>query len=357
MEKELELIAALASFFDCAGVEPRTISGQMANDTVYDALMQFRNRLRRGREPQRLQRVLVHDLNRGGHLSAQVMGALKNYVAIDPVTERPAVEHFAYLDDNPHAVDAQATCEIIERTRPDLIVFGRSVIIHREPVQPIAEFVHGLYGADNPLRPLIMYDGAHVLGLLGDAYQKPLHEGADVITGSTHKTFFGPQRGVILSNITPGHAFELFWRQVGSRTFPGHLSNHHLGTLLGMLGATYEMLAFQREYPARVIENAQAFARGLAGNGLALEGDPALGYTQTHQVLLAYHDDHSFAAASGVRMGTQEMTRYGMAVEGFLELADLIAAIVARSDDGVDEALAARVRALRGRHTRMHYCF
>ena len=41
----------------------------------------------------------------------------------------------------------------------------------------------------------IMYDTAHVLGLIGDYFQKPFEEGAEIVTGSTHKTFFGPQRG------------------------------------------------------------------------------------------------------------------------------------------------------------------
>jgi len=378
MEREEELVAALATFFDCPQVEPRVISGQMANDTVYDALVQFRNRHRRGLEPQRLSRVLVHDLNRGGHLSAQVMGALRNYVAIDPVTERPAVEHFVYRDDDPHAVDAQGTIEVIARTRPELIVFGRSVIIHTEPVAEIAAFVHQHFGADNPARPLIMFDGAHVLGLIGEHYQRPLHEGADVITGSTHKSFFGPQRGVVLSNIVPGHPFEALWRQVRSRAFPGHVSNHHLGTLLGLLGATYEMLAWRDEYPAQVIANARAFAAALAELGLAVEGDPAGGHTQTHQVLLrvargrgehaaraleangvitnpqAFWDDPSFAAASGVRMGTQEMTRFGMEAGDFRRLAELLARILG-DRDAASGRCAGEVRELRAGFTRMRY--
>ena len=48
-----------------------------------------------------------------------------------------------------------------------------------------------------------MYDMAHVLGLIGDHFQKPFEEGAEIVTGSTHKTFFGPQRGVIGVNYQP----------------------------------------------------------------------------------------------------------------------------------------------------------
>jgi glycine/serine hydroxymethyltransferase len=381
MDKEEELKAALRSFFDCTQVEPRVISGQMANDTVYDAFKQFRNRRERGGAAGLIGRVLVHDLNKGGHLSAQTTGALKNYVANDPETGRPAVEHFPIRRDNPHRIDVEETKRLIADTRPELLVFGRSVIIQTEPVREIAEFIFAEFGRDNPRRPLIMYDGAHVLGLLGPQFQAPLEEGADVVTGSTHKTFFGPQRGVILSNIEPGSAFEELWGFIESRAFPGHVSNHHLGTLLGLLGATYEMLAFRDDYPKQVIENAKAFARGLHDEGLELEGDPACDFTETHQVLLraarakgeviadrleannvitnpqAFHDDPSFAAASGVRMGAQEMTRYGMKPDDFRELAALIAEILR---DGEHEPAGFRqdaVKVFRSRFTEMQYCF
>ncbi len=380
MEKEEELKAALRSFFECSQAETRVISGQMANDTVYDALKQFKNRFRAGRPAELLRRVLVHDLNKGGHLSAQIGGALKNYVMLDPQTGRPAVSHFPFTADNPYRIDVQATKALIAEVQPELIVFGRSVIIHTEPVREIAQFVHAQFGADNPRRPLIMYDGAHVLGLLGRYFQSPLEEGADVVTGSTHKTFFGPQRGVILSNIEAGSPFEGFWRHLESRTFPGHVSNHHLGTQLGLLGATYEMLQFKDEYPRQVIANAKAFARALHDQDLVVEGDPESDFTQTHQVLLrvarargewaadllehnniitnpqAFYDDPSFAASSGVRMGTPEMTRYGMREADFAELAGLLAEILRGDASEAHGRWREAVSALRGRFTHMRYC-
>jgi glycine/serine hydroxymethyltransferase len=347
---------------------------------VYDALKQFRNRFRSRQMPRLLSPVLVHDLSKGGHLSAQVGGALKNYVAVDPKTERAAVEHFPLRTDLPYAIDIKATQELIAATNPDLIVFGRSVIIHAEPVAEVAEFIHQHYGIDNPERPLIMYDGAHVLGLLGPYFQDPLAAGADVVTGSTHKTFFGPQRGVILSNIEPGSVFESFWRHVERRTFPGHVSNHHLGTLLGMLGATYEMLEYRDQYPKQVVANARALAAALRDQGLVIEGDAARSFTDTHQVLLrgaraqggqladllegnniitnsqGLYDDLSFTAASGIRMGVQEMTRYGMKESDFAELAALIAAIVREGGSRPQGAWREAVLELRSRFSEMHYC-
>lgn len=381
MEKEEELKAALRTFFNCAQVEPRVLSGQMANDTVYDALKQFRNRHRSGVEPRGLGPVLVHDLNKGGHLSAQVPGALKNYVRIDARTGRPDVLHFPISRENPYRIDVEEAKRIIAEKKPELLVFGRSVIIQREPVREIVAFIHAEFGADNPERPVILYDAAHVLGLLGPDYQDPLAEGADLVTGSTHKTFFGPQRGVILSNIGPESPFEELWQYVVSRTFPGHVSNHHLGTLLGLLGATYEMLAFRDEYPRKVIANAKAFARALSAEGLTCEGDARNDYTETHQVLLrsgrakgqwlaglleanniitnpqAFYDDPSFTAASGVRMGAQEMTRYSMEEQDFAELAALIAEIVGAGAEHPAGYWKPRVVDFRSRFREMRYRF
>ncbi len=381
MEKELELKAALGTFFRSSRVEPRVLSGQMANDTVFDALKQFRNRQKKGQQPRLIRRALVHDLKKGGHLSAQPMGALKNYLGRLPRTNRPAIDYFPSQKDDPYCIDVDETKRLISACRPGLIVFGRSVIIRRESVREIAEFVHGEFGADNADRPVIIYDAAHVLGLLGPCFQDPLDEGADIVTGSTHKTFFGPQRGVILSNIAPGSAFEPLWCEIEARTFPGHVSNHHLGTMLGLLGATYEMIRFRDEYPEQVIRNAKAFARALHDTGMFVEGDPDIDFTETHQVLLRIHpgggkcvaalleanniitnsqmlhDDPGFAAASGIRMGTQEMTRYGMKEDDFRELAALMAEICA---DGPAEQVNSRpngVAALRNRFTQMQYCF
>lgn len=381
MEREEELKAALRTFFNCTTIEPRVISGQMANATVFDALKQFKNRYRRGEQPRLLGPVIVHDLNKGGHLSAQVLGSLKNYVAVDADTGLPSMAYFPFEKRNPYRIDVDKTKQLIHDLRPELLVFGRSVIIHKEPVREIAEFIFDEFGRDNPDRPLIMYDGAHVLGLLGEHFQEPLREGADIITGSTHKTFFGPQRGVILSNIEPGSAFEDLWGFVEARAFPGSVSNHHLGTLLGLLGATYEMIEHKDAYQRGVLENAKAFARALNDLGVRIEGDDACDFTETHQVLLragrgqgqaaaeileqnniitnpqAFYDDIGFAAASGVRMGSQEMTRFGMQTGDFAELAGLVAEMV--RDGGAKPAGQWRdaVRSLRSRFTQMRFCF
>jgi aminomethyltransferase len=217
---------------------------------------------------------------------------------------------------------------------------------------------------------------AHVLGLVGPHFQRPFEEGADLVTGSTHKTFFGTQRGIVAGSMGEDEERFALWKSIQSRAFPGSVSNHHLGTLLGLLMAAYEMNAFKDEYQPKVIANAKAFARALAEAGLHVEGDPAIGHTETHQVLVrvgygrgaemarrleannvicnyqALPDDESFTVASGLRMGVAEMVRFKMGEAEFAEIASLIADVVRNDADVAD-----KVSALRGRFTELGYCF
>jgi aminomethyltransferase len=221
-----------------------------------------------------------------------------------------------------------------------------------------------------------MYDMAHVLGLVGPHFQNPFKEGADIVTGSTHKTFFGTQRGVIAARFSEDDVRYPFWEAVERRAFPGAVSNHHLGTLLGLLMATYEMNTFKDEYQEKVINNAKAFARALKDCGLDVSGDPEVGFTETHQVLLdvgytrgpevarrleennivvnyqASPEEEGFTASGSLRMGVSEMTRFGMGPEDFGELAELIRDVI------VDQStVKPRVTALRKRFLEMRYCF
>jgi aminomethyltransferase len=224
-------------------------------------------------------------------------------------------------------------------------------------------------------KPILLYDMAHVFGLVGPYFQEPFKEGADIVTSSTHKTFFGSQRGIIASNMSEGSEYEDLWESILGRVFPGNVSNHHLGTLLGLLMGAYEMNAFKSEYQKGVLSNAKFLARELKDRGLIVEGNPALGYTETHQVIVRVGygkgpvmanrleenniivnyqgapDDEGFTAASCLRMGVQEMTRFGMKEEDFGELADYISQVILHG-----RSLAAEVAQFRKRFTEMKYC-
>lgn len=369
-EVEVQLQKEMAKFLGCSHVETRLISGQMANAAIFSSLMDYKNRVDRRSTPTRFRAVMNHHLGRGGHLSSQPMGALRDFLAIDPQTERPAAVNFPVLKENPYQIDLKQTEELLDRHQPELIILGKSMVLHREPLARLREMVDGMKE-----KPWILYDMAHVLGLIGPHFQQPFQEGADMVTGSTHKTFFGTQRGIIGCNFDQGIETKDLLNALTRRTFPGSLSNHHLGTLVGLLLSAYEMNAFADDYQRQIIRNAKAFARALSNCGLQVEGDSQIDYTETHQVLLrigytlgpqtarrleanniivnyqALPDDEGFTASSGLRMGVQEMTRFGMKEKDFEELAGMMADLILR-----DVKIGEAVSHLRSRFTQMQYC-
>jgi aminomethyltransferase len=359
------------AFLGCRQVETRMISGQMANTAFYSALVDYRNRADRKQEQRRLQMVMNHHIIRGGHLSAQPMGALRDFVARDPSSERPAVINFPVLAENPYQIDVAACKPLLQQYRPELIILGKSMTLHREPVAEMRALIDEL-GLDC----VLMYDMAHVLGLLGPHFQEPFREGADVVTGSTHKTYFGSQRGIVATDVEEHSLRWPLWEAIQRRTFPGSVSNHHLGTLVGLLAAAYEMEAFKDAYQASVVANAKAFARALADTGLAVAGDPAISFTETHQVILevgyargadaarvledsniivnyqATPREEGFTASGALRMGVAEMTRFGMEPADFQQLAQLIADVLKGG-----KPLRETVTGFRRRFLEMRYCF
>jgi glycine/serine hydroxymethyltransferase len=368
-EVEERLKTEFAKYIHGSDVETRPISGQMANEIVFKATLKFLSSNPEGfpslGPSGRLSSVMNNNLNFGGHLSAQPFGALFNFIEGDVV-------NFPLQAGNPYRVDAPKMLELVSSRRPPLLVFGKSMFLYREPVRELRELIDSIPG----YRPIVMYDGAHVMGILGPGFQDPLPEGADVVTGSTHKTFFGPQRGIIAANIAKDTPFRKFWAEISARTFPGSTSNHHLGTQLAMLAATLEMNDCREAYQAQVLANARSFAQACATHGIPVEGGADDGYTSTHQVLIrvsafgdakeiasrleknnvitnyqALPDDETFYRPSGIRMGVQEMTRFGMKEKDFDNLGRLMSDVILGNKDK-----AAEIAAYRCGFQTMQYC-
>ena len=359
------------NYFSCKNIESRVISGQMANSACFSALVDFLNRADRKGKQRRIGKILNNHIIKGGHLSAQPMGALRDFVARDPQTEKAAVVNFPVLRENPYKIDVNACESIIKEQQPELIILGKSMVIHKEPVREIRALVDAYAPSC-----IIMYDMAHVLGLYGEHFQMPLQEGAHIVTGSTHKTFFGTQRGIIASDFAEDELNYELWEAIERRTFPGSVSNHHLGTMTGLLFAAYEMNHFKDVYQKAVVANAKAFAVALQDEGLDVAGDPENDFTETHQVLVhvgygkgarvarmmeenniivnyqATPVEEGFTASGALRLGVSEMTRFGMQRKDFQELAALMADVI-KNDANIKE----KIRSFRGRFLEMHYCF
>ena len=369
-EVETLLNREMETFFGCRNVESRVISGQMANTAVFSAMVDYLNRSDRKSEQRRIRKIMNNHILNGGHLSAQPMGALRDFVARDPKTEKPGVINFPVCADNPYKIDTDACEALIRIHEPELIIFGKSMTLYPEPVARIRKMVD-----EAGLNTVTLYDMAHVLGLAGPFFQEPFKEGADLVTGSTHKTFFGTQRGVIAGNFAQEDPEYPLWEAIERRAFPGSVSNHHLGTMLGLLASAYEMNHFKTQYQQQVIANARAFAKALSDQGLSVAGDADDGFTHTHQVIVnvgyskgpevadrleqnniivnyqATPEEEGFTASGALRMGVAEMTRFGMKEDDFKKLSQLIGDAISGSP------VKDKVAAMRQEFSTLQFCF
>ena len=103
------------------------------------------------------------------------------------------IEYWPF-DANEFVIDSTKAKEMIKQLKPKLLVFGSSQILFPAPL-------HELKALADEVGSYCVYDGSHVMGLIaGKQFQDPLREGATTLFGSTHKSFPGPQGGIILSN-------------------------------------------------------------------------------------------------------------------------------------------------------------
>ncbi len=298
----------------------------------------------------------------GGHISHARMGAV-GLRGLD-LTTYP-------WDEDRMEPDVDAACAMIREVEPTLALVGQSVFLFPTPLREMADAAHEV-GAH------MMYDGAHVLGLIaGGQFQDPLREGADIVTGSSHKTFPGPQGGFLLSNSDD----EKFHRKLNNAIFPGVCSSYHLHHVAGKVIALAEFAEYGEAYAKDTVINAKAFGAALAAEGFDVLAE-GRGYTASHQVLTRHGETDSGAGAkaaqlledagiitnmnmlpgdtkamtpSGLRLGVQELTRVGMGPTEMEEVAKLYGRVLIHGEDPA--TVKSSVTALKGEFQTIRYCF
>jgi glycine hydroxymethyltransferase len=304
----------------------------------------------------------------GGHISHAKMGAV-GLRGLN-VTEYP-------WDEERMTVDPDGAAKTIRQVKPKIALFGQSVFLFPTPLD------EGMADAAHEVGATVVFDAAHVLGLIsGGQFQDPIREGADVMTGSTHKTLPGPQGGVVLSDAdeTTDEGAR-FLRKLDSGVFPGATSSYHLHHVAAKGVAFAEHLEFGKAYAADTVANAQTLAQALAAEGFKVFGE-AHGYTKSHQVLVQIGQigegkgkwaaeqlekagiitnmnmipgDTKPMFPSGLRLGAQELTRVGMDKDAMKEVAALYARVLLKKED--PKQVLKATTALRSRFTRVEYCF
>jgi len=326
---------------DHANVQPH--AGANANMAAYLAVL----------EPG--DTVLGMRLDQGGHLThgspVNFSGRFYDFVSygVTPSDER---------------IDMDEVRDRAQAHHPKLIVAGATAyprIIEPAPLREIAEEV----GA------VLMFDAAHIAGLIaGGVHPNPVPY-CDIVTFTTHKTLRGPRGACILSTAEYATAID-------KAVFPGlqggPLEHHIAAKAVAFREATDPSFA---AYARQIVANARALAEALSGHGFRLVS----GGTDNHLLLVdlrTFDEDLTGAEAqtvldragitlnkntvpddprspfvtSGVRIGTPSTTTQGMAEPEMERIAELIVrTLKGRDDDSVVDAVRADVADLCSRFT------
>jgi len=355
---ELLCIDLIKELYKAEFADVRPVSGVVANLAVYTAFT----------EPGDVMMAL--SIPCGGHIST----GKKKFGGTAGAVHGLDVRYLA-LDYKELNIDVDKTKERVAKLQkegkpPKLVMFGASVFPFPHPLKELADTFHDV-GAT------VVYDAAHVAGLIaGGQFQDPLREGADVMTLSTHKTFFGPQHGAIVS-------FDKYADAIKRAVFPGLTSNHHLHKVAGVAVAAAEMMEFGREYTGQVIKNAKALGQALYERGFDVLAEHK-GFTESHVILVdvtKYGDGGTieqelekaniiinrnllpwdikegrhFMHPGGIRLGVSEITRLGMKESEMEEIADFIRRVVIKDEDRAK--VKEDVAEFRKDFQKVHYCF
>ena len=319
----------MKSLFKATWADVRLVSGTHANLATFKGLsLASKNN-----------KMVVTPLSCGAHISHDYTGLAGNILGLDNINHVYNVDEFN--------IDAEKSAYVIRAAKPGIVTFGGSLFLFPHPIEELKQVCHEV-GA------FIAFDASHVLGLIaGGQFQDPLREGADFITSSTHKTFPGPQGGVIIGSPTTP-AQEKAVKKIQFAVFPLSASSTHLGRLPALGIAALEMKLFGKQLALQIVKNAQTAAQYLYENGVKVLAEHK-GFTRSHQIaldvrsygggnkiaqdledaniilnknLLPYDDQSSKENPSGLRVGFQDITRRGFCEGDVKHLCDLILDVI-----------------------------
>ncbi len=325
--------------FGAEHVNVQPHSGTQANMAVYFAVLEPGDTL------------MGMDLSCGGHLTH---GHRLSYSGRD-------FRVVAYgVDRESETLDYEEVARIAREERPKLIVCGASAysrVIDFERFRAVADEV----GA------LLMADIAHIAGLVATGLHPSPVPHCHFVTTTTHKTLRGPRGGLVMC--TEEHA-----KGLDRALFPGVQGGPLMHIIAAKAVALGEALRPEfRDYQAQIVANARRLAARLAGRGFrivsggtdnhvflvdvaarGLTGKAAEAALQAADITVNKntipYDQNPPLVASGIRVGTPAVTTRGMAEAEMDSIGDLIAEVLADSEnETVHASVTERVQELTAR--------
>ncbi|MFW9888300.1 MAG: hypothetical protein ACFFER_08970 [Candidatus Thorarchaeota archaeon] len=249
---------------------------------------------------------------------------------------------------------------------PKLTILGASAILYTYSISDVIDNIK----ADD----YVVYDGSHVLGLIaGKMFQHPLHEGVPILFGSTHKTFPGPQGGIILGADADVYSkmVHQFSIQTSEHPFGKHhgtvlVDNVHSNRIAALSFSLLEMLEFGSQYAGQVIRNSVALGKALRKLGLQVKLNEREELTHSHQIIIKMNTDNGLEAKrllercginidAFIRIGTAEVTRRGYKEREMEKIADLIYRAIVEKEEIA--TIRTEVEELTSLHSGVEYCF
>ncbi len=295
-----------------ANVQPH--SGSQANMGVYFSVLKPGDT------------IMGMDLSHGGHLTH---GSPVNFSGIFF-----NVVHYG-VDKETEQINYDKVAQQVKEVKPKMLVVGASAyprIIDFKRFKEIADSV-GAY---------LMVDMAHIAGLVAAGLHPNPCEYAHFVTTTTHKTLRGPRGGMILTNDP-----ELS-KLVNKTIFPGIQGGPLMHVIAAKAVAFKEALSDEfKLYQKKILENAQALVKALKEEGfrivsngtdnhLMLVDVTSKGVTgkEAEKMLDDAHitcnkntipfDPNPPTIASGIRLGTPQLTTRGMGISEMKIIASLI---------------------------------
>ena len=324
---EIEVIAEalVKRLFNAPYAEIRVGSGALANLYCFMATAKPGDR------------IMAFTGDMGGHVTHHMAGAAGLYgLDIHPVPQ----------DGDGMTIDLEALRRAAKRLQPKLITVAGSLCLYPYPVAEVRAIA-------DEVGAYVLYDAAHMAGMIaGQRFQQPLAEGAHLMTMSTYKAFGGPPSGLVLT--TEKHLAE----RLDRIAYPGLTANFDLGKTAALALSVLDLLEHGAAYADQCVRNAQALGNALAAAGLPVHGVAGRPYTQSHHLALraaAFGGGQTAAKylaranimlcgiglpiapvtgdLNGIRIGTQEVTRFGMAESAMAEIANFIARVMIAKED------------------------
>ncbi len=238
---------------------------------------------------------------------------------------------FAEFDLKKNDINVEASTRIFKELK--VKVFYVDISTHINPVD-----VKSLRKALGN-KSIIIYDASHSFGLiLGKVMESPLKSGADLICTNTHKTFAGPQGGLIV------YKDQSFGQRANYLMNTTLVSSVHTAKLIALSISLLEYYKHGQEYARQVLVNATELAKALKLRGYDLRGLSDGIFSRNEQVhvflnnstqrvqlyrrLIKNNISTNFMQIFGgrpfIRLGVQEITRRGMKEREMRIIASLI---------------------------------